>query len=623
MLKFENLTISRGNKYLLENINWFIKPKQRIGLIGNNGCGKSSLFALLRGEIEAQTGHVDKKSISDIAYLAQEIHVSNQIAIDFVIDGDEQFRKLEKKLQTAQDKGDGQAIAKLHEQLQIIDAYSIKARAANILNGLGFSHQDQKKALNDFSGGWLMRLNLAKTLISRADLLLLDEPTNHLDLEALLWLENFLKKYPSTLILISHDRDFLDKVVNVIAHIEHKTIKLYTGNYSEFEKLRAEKLLLQQAQFDKQQKIRAHMQSFVDRFRAKATKAKQAQSRVKALEKMQLVSAVQLDAPFQFEFKEPLKKPSPLLTLDNVKLSYGEKIILNKVNFSLQPGDRISIIGPNGAGKSTLIKCLARLLKPTSGEVHINQHTKFGYFAQHQLDHLIIQDSPLQHLQSIATHASEQQLRNFLGGFGFKDDMATTAIASFSGGEKARLALALIVWQQPNILLLDEPTNHFDLTMRQALSLALQEYEGALILISHDRHLIRTTTDELYLVYQQGLQRFSGSIDDYPTWLREHNLSSESSKPESSSNKKQNRIDAAQIRKQQKPLREKIKKIEKELKSLEQKLEKLNLLLQDQTLYDANNKDKLQTLLKDQGLLKQQLQTIEDEWLLAQDQLSS
>jgi len=626
MLKLSNLSLRRGRRILLKDVNLNIKRNQKIGLVGKNGCGKSSLFALLQGDLSCDHGTVEVPAETTWAHLEQEIDATDQKAIDYVLDGDREFRQFQSALINAENQHDGMAIAELHEKIRSIDGYAINARAAAILSGLGFTQNQHVDSVKSFSGGWRMRLNLARTLLSRANILLLDEPTNHLDLPALLWLEQWVQKISGTVLLISHDRDFLDSVVTTIAHIEHQNIKLYSGNYSGFENQRIQALTLQQSLFEKQRRERAHMQRFIDRFRAKATKSKQAQSRMKALENMPLITAAHVDSPFHFQFREPERNPDPLVRLEKCDVGYrfdneNEHLILRNINITIRPGDRLAIIGPNGAGKSTFIKLLAGVLKQKQGKYESNSQLNIGYFAQHQLDQLMIDASPLEQLQSQDPKTREQTCRNFLGGFGFNDDMALNPITHFSGGEKARLALALLVWKKPNLLLLDEPTNHFDLDMRSALTIALQEFKGAVVLISHDRHLIRTSTDELLLVYQQQIKKFPGSIDDYPAWLEQSRSSSakedSSVGPTKNRSKKQERQEAAREREKRKSLTGKIKQLEKEISRLEEELSCIEAELSDTSIYEDENKSRLQKLLIKQADKKRLLAEKEKAWFEA------
>lgn len=497
MIVFSSLQIRRGIRVLLDNATATINPGQKVGLVGKNGCGKSTLLSLLKGEITSDAGSVTFPSNWALAWVNQETPALGKPALEYVIDGDREYRQLEAELADANQRDDGNAIALLHGKLDAVQAWSIHARAASLLHGLGFSQEQLQRPVSDFSGGWRMRLNLAQALICRSDLLLLDEPTNHLDLDAVIWLERWLKSYEGTLILISHDRDFLDPVVDKIVHIEQQAMYEYTGNYTSFERQRVAKLAQQQSLYESQQEKVAHLQSYIDRFRAKASKAKQAQSRIKMLERMEMIAPAHVDNPFSFSFRAPENLPNPLLKMEKVTAGYGDRIILDAIKLNLVPGSRIGLLGRNGAGKSTLIKLLAGELEAMEGKIGLAKGIKLGYFAQHQLEYLRADESPVQHLARIAPNVLEQQLRDYLGGFGFQGDKVSEITERFSGGEKARLVLALIVWQRPNLLLLDEPTNHLDLDMRQALTEALIDFEGALVVVSHDRHLLRATTDDL------------------------------------------------------------------------------------------------------------------------------
>lgn len=615
MITLRNVLLRRGPNILLEDVNWTIYHSQRIGLIGENGAGKSSLFAMLLGEVAADRGQVDIPAQLKLAHVAQETPAYSKSALDFTLDGDVELRQLEQELELAEQADDGERMAVLHQRFGEIDAYTAPSRAAQLLNGLGFNQQEQQRSVSDFSGGWRVRLNLAKALMSRSDVLLLDEPTNHLDLDAVLWLQQWLKRYTGTLILISHDRDFLDEVVDHIAHIAKQQLKLYSGNYSSFEKQRAIAIQLQQAGYEKQQKKIEHLQSFISRFKAKASKARQAQSRMKALDRMEVISAVQAESPFHFSFKEVSKCPNPLLAVDNATVAYGEKIVLTHLNLSIAPTDRIALLGPNGAGKSSLIKLLAAELEPAKGERVEGPGLKIGYFAQHQVDHLKMHATPLQNLQELAPNAREQELRTFLGGFGFSGNRILQVIKDFSGGEKSRLALALIVWQRPNILLLDEPTNHLDLEMRNALSLALQEYEGAMILVSHDRFLLRSTADRLILVANGKAENFEGDVGDYEKWLFEFRKQANAA----ASNKKSAPPVVVKTSDERKAILAKVKKLETEMAKLETELAKVELVLADVTIYEEQNKDKLLKNTKRQAEIAKQLKTLEEEWLGLQD----
>ena len=600
-------------------------------MTGANGCGKSSLFAVFRGELVVDNGDVKIPKDWTLAHVAQEAPANERPAIEHVLDGDEEWRDLEQKIQDPEHP----RYPKYYSRYEEIDGYAARSRAAQLLSGLGFKHADIEKPAKEFSGGWRVRLSVAKALMCRSDLLLLDEPTNHLDLDAVLWLERWLKNYHGTLILIAHDRDFLDQLTSHTLHIESQKARLYKGNYSAFEKIRAEQLANQQVQFNKQQKEVAHMQDFVRRFRAKATKAKQAQSRLKALERMELIAPAHVDSPFSFTIPEPEKNPSPLLSLHKVAIGYGDSTVVEDIEFAMTPGDRVGLIGPNGAGKSTVIKMLAGELKQSSGNYHSSKEINIGYFAQHQIEQLQMQHSPMEHLKILdlecnAGKATENQMRRYLGSFGFSGNKATSKVAPFSGGEKSRLALALICYQRPNLLLLDEPTNHLDIDMRQALAVALQEYSGAVVLVSHDRHLLKVNSDKLILVANGRATEFQGSVDDYPKWLAEHNRGAEHSDLSSpsqvevaavitaSAKKEQKRLEAEKRQKLQ-PLSNKIKRAERVMEKLELEKQTIQNKLADNDLYNEENKDQLRDLLTDQAYLQKELETAEAQWLEASE----
>lgn len=624
MLNLTNLTLRRGGRVLFQDVNLTIHAGQKVGITGANGTGKSSLFSLLRGELHADSGDFSLPPGTVIAHVAQETPALEVPAIEYVLDGDQELRKLQAALATAEQNADGVAIASLHGQMGNIDAYTAPARAARLLNGLGFTTAQEATPVRNFSGGWRMRLNLAQALMCRSDLLLLDEPTNHLDLDAVLWLEEWLRTYSGTLLLISHDRDFLDRVAHQIAHIEHQGIRLYSGNYSDFEVRRAEHLAQQQSSYERQQREMAHIRSYVDRFRAKATKARQAQSRLKALARMELISPAHVDSPFHFEFSMPEKMPDPLIQLEKVSAGYGTHTILSDINLNLAPGQRIGLLGPNGAGKSTLIKILGGTLPPGQGKRIQAQDLKVGYFAQHQLEQLDHQASPLLHLQRLAPSAREQSLRDFLGGFGFNGDRILEAVAPFSGGEKARLVLALLVYQRPNLLLLDEPTNHLDLEMRHALTIAMQGYTGALVVVSHDRHLLRTVADELWLVANGKVISFDGDLEDYRDWLTAQRREDRTGiQPDSApascipaKRKEQRRLDAEQ-RKQLQPLKKEIQRLEQSMGRLHAKKAELEAMLADTSMYVAARKDELKAKLLEQARLDENLSQAEEAWLSA------
>ncbi|MCG3758099.1 ABC transporter ATP-binding protein [Vibrio cincinnatiensis] len=630
MITFSDIQLLRGGKPLLEQASATIHPGDKIGLVGKNGCGKSTLFALIKEEISIDAGSFSLPAHWELAWVAQETPALERQALEYVIDGDREYRQLEKQLSEAEHMDHGTRVAELHGQIETIGGYSIKARASELLDGLGFSQEQMSWNLTQFSGGWRMRLNLAQALICRSDLLLLDEPTNHLDLDAVMWLERWLQSYPGTLVLISHDRDFLDPIINRIIHIENQQLNEYTGNYSSFEVQRAQKMMQQQAQFQKQQKQMAHMQSYIDRFRYKASKARQAQSRIKALEKMEKVLPAQFDNPFSFEFREPSALPNPILMMDNVSAGYGDHLILEKIRLNLVPGSRIGLLGRNGAGKSTLIKLLSSELKAQGGDLTYSQGVKIGYFAQHQLETLHPQETPLQHMMQLAPDKTELELRNYLGSFGFHGDKALENVGPFSGGEKARLVLALVVWQKPNLLLLDEPTNHLDLDMRQALTLALQSFEGAMVIVSHDRYLLRATTDDLYLVHDKQVAPFDGDLTDYYKWLTDQQKmarkEAQATQPNkntgnSAAAKKEQKRREADFRKQTAPIRKKLTQLEEKMDKLTATLAQSELALSDTSLYEAENKAKLTEVLATQASRKSELEHIESEWMTEQENL--
>lgn len=633
MIFFSDLTLKRGQTLLLEHANATIHTGQKVGLVGKNGCGKSSLFALLKQELSAEGGEAKYPAQWSLAWVNQETPALDISALEYVIQGDREYTQLIKQLEQANADNNGNLIATLHAKLDTIDAWTIQSRASTLLHGLGFSTEQLQSPVKSFSGGWRMRLNLAQALICRSDLLLLDEPTNHLDLDAVIWLERWLSQYRGTLLLISHDRDFLDPIIDRVFHIEQQKIFDYTGNYSSFEIQRATKLAQQNAAYQQQQQKIAHLQKFIDRFKAKATKAKQAQSRVKALEKMELIAPAYADSPFSFEFREPLAMPNPLLMMDKVSAGYGEKTVLQSVKLNLVPGSRIGLLGRNGAGKSTLIKLLAGEIQAQSGHTQLAKGVQLGYFAQHQLDTLRADESALWHLARLAPEKTEQELRNYLGGFAFQGDKVKQEVSSFSGGEKARLVLALIVWQRPNLLLLDEPTNHLDLDMRQALTEALTQYEGSLVIVSHDRHLLRSTVNEFYLVHDGKVEEFNGDLDDYQKWLNELNTQLEFAKKSenptacqtenSAANRKEQKRLEAELRQQAAPLRKQLSQLEKALEKQSGYLAELEEILASEEIYSAENKARLTDTLAKQVEAKKQLEEIEMQWLETQEALET
>jgi ATP-binding cassette subfamily F protein 3 len=600
----------------------------RLGLVGANGSGKSSLFSMLLGELDADEGILNMSASDRISHVAQESPSGPLSALDFVIDGDQELRNVQTAIEIAEHESKSGDPHRLYEQLEQLDGFTAEARAARLLHGLGFGEDSHRTPVQEFSGGWRMRLNLARALMCPAEIMLLDEPTNHLDLPAILWLERWLKKFQGILMVASHDRDFLDAVCNHVANIEHQQIRLYAGNYSQFEKRRSEQLAQQHAMHKRQQKEVKHIQSYVDRFRYKASKAKQAQSRLKMLERMTLIAPAHVDSPFRFQFLTPVKQPHHLAKLEQAVAGYSEPV-LSDIDVLISAGDRIGLLGVNGAGKSTLVKALCDGSTLLAGERTVSKDTKIGYFAQHQLDLLQPEQSPFDHLKAVAPEDRESELRNFLGRFGFNGERIFETVAPFSGGEKARLVLALMIRQQPNLLLLDEPTNHLDLEMRQALSRALVDYSGALVVISHDRHLLRSVCDELLIVHDGIVDRFNRSLDDYPAWLREQQVSkspvqtapSPQDRAGSVSRKQQRQTEARQ-RQALKPLSDRVRSIEKKLETHRKNLEVLELKLTDTTLYsDPSRKDELAAIIRDQAGLKSAIETQEWDWLAASEAL--
>ncbi|VVQ03111.1 putative ABC transporter ATP-binding protein YheS [Pseudomonas fluorescens] len=627
MIRLQNLTLQRGPQRLLEDAELTLHAGHKAGLIGANGAGKSSLFALIRGELHPDSGDCFLPADWRIAHMRQEIETLERLAVDYVLDGDLRLLEVQRDLAAAEAAHDGAAQARLHSELDSADGYTADARARKLLAGLGFTNEQMDRQVGDFSGGWRMRLNLAQALMCPSDLLLLDEPTNHLDLDAIIWLEEWLKSYPGTLLLISHDRDFLDEVVDHVAHVDQRKITLYRGGYSAFERARAERLAQQQQAYEKQQAQRAHMESYIARFKAQATKARQAQSRIKALERMEELSAAHVDSPFDFVFRESSKISSPLIDLSDASLGYGDKTILEKVKLQLTPGARIGLLGPNGAGKSTLIKNLAGELSPIAGRLTRGENTVVGYFAQHQLDSLDSKASPLLHMQRLAPTEREQTLRDFLGGFDFRGARIDEPVLNFSGGEKARLALALIAWERPNLLLLDEPTNHLDLEMRLALTMALQEFSGAVLVVSHDRHLLKSTTDNFYLVADGKVEEFDGDLEDYARWLVEYRqrnapVSNTPVNPDKT-DKKAQRQAAAALRQQLAPHKREADKLEAELGKLHEKLAKVDASLGDSDIYEPARKNELRDLLAEQAKLKVREGELEEAWMEALELLES
>nr|CCA82313.1 putative ABC transporter, ATP binding component [blood disease bacterium R229] len=644
VIRFDNLVLQRGTKVLFDHASATLNPGERAGLVGVNGSGKSTLFALLRGELHADGGEVAIPPTWQIAHVAQETPAVERSALDYTLDGDTRLRDIERRLADAEARHDGHAQAEAHAAFADADGYTAPARAQALLLGLGFTMAQTQQPVASFSGGWRMRLNLAQALMCPSDLLLLDEPTNHLDLDAVVWLEDWLARYPGTLVMISHDREFLDAVCNVTLHIEHCKLKRYGGNYTQFETQRLQQMALQEASYARQQKQIAHLESFITRFKAKASKAKQAQSRVKALERMERLAPVHAAAGFAFEFREPDAAPNPMLTFEGVDCGYpgpdaeAPITILNHLTFSIQTGQRIGLLGANGQGKSTLVKTLADTLASLSGAIRRGKGLQIGYFAQHQLETLDDHASPLLHLARLAPDVREQELRDFLGSFNFRGDIATAPIAPFSGGEKARLALALIVWQRPNLLLLDEPTNHLDLDTREALTMALAQFDGTLILVSHDRHLLRATTDQFLLVGQGTVAPFDGDLDDYRDWLLKQAAAKRAaaSTPAAAAtagtngaapaaNRRDQKREEAEQRQRlatlRKPLQKDVDTIEKRMAPLQQEKAALEAFLADGTTYADANKLRLVESLRRQAEVNAELDQLEERWLALQEQL--
>ena len=641
MIKFDAVTLRRGPRVLFADASFSLFRGEKIGITGENGSGKSSLLAMVRGALQPDAGQIEMPGNLATAHVAQELGAIERAAIEFVLDGDEELRQVEALIAAAEAAADtdGTKLAELYTRYAAIGGYDARARAAQLMHGLGFATGDEPRLVREFSGGWRVRLNVARALMCRSELLLLDEPTNHLDLDAIVWLEGWLRDYQGTLLLIAHDREFLDRVVNRIVNIEQQRVTAYSGNYSDFEVMRAASLAQQGALYEKQQREIAHMEDFVRRFRAKATKARQAQSRIKALERMQRIAPAHVDSPFQFSFAEPPRLPRPLLAIKDQKAGYDGRVLLAGVALTVYPGDRISLLGRNGAGKSTLIKLLAGELPSQGGTRDDARDLAMGYFAQHQLEQLDDGASPLLHLQRLAQHlgqrATEQEQRNFLASFGFRGDRVFEPVGPFSGGEKARLALSLVAWRKPNLLLLDEPTNHLDLEMRQALAMALQEYAGAVIMVSHDRHLLATVTDRFLLVADGCVQEFDGDLDDYARWLsRGHQAEAPSAKaggpapegrPPKESRPARDATAKPAAREAQKkslaPLRARLTRVEKRMQELATRASELDGLLADPALYAAGARTRQMELGTQRAHVAQEIEQVEAEWLELSEEL--
>jgi ATP-binding cassette subfamily F protein 3 len=625
MLQINKLHIQLGNKLLFDDASATVFPNHKVAIVGANGCGKSTLFSAIKDQHFHDSGEIQFPKGWRLAWVKQETPAMERSALDYVIDGHHTYRQLSAELEQAENENNGQKIAHCYHELENINAFAIPSKAGELLNGLGFSQQQHHLPVSSFSGGWRMRLNLAQALLVDSDCLLLDEPTNHLDLDAVIWLEKWLAKYSGTILLISHDRDFIDNICNSIIHVENCQLNQYTGNYSNFERQRSEKLAQQQANYEKQQAEIKHIQSFVDRFKAKASKAKQAQSRIKMLERMEQIAPAHIDSQFHFEFKPAKQLPNPIIKFDKVAAGYDNKPILKNIKLNLVPGSRIGLLGKNGAGKSTLIKTLAKELTPLSGDVEHSKHLKIGYFCQHQLEQLTKGNSPVQHLKQLNPALTEQEARNYLGSFGFNGDQSLDVIDAFSGGEKARLVLALLVYQQPNLLLMDEPTNHLDIEMRQALTIALQSFDGAMILISHDRHLLKASCDDLYLVDSGSVTAFNDDLEGYHQWLLEQNSSKEKSeddnKQHSAQAKKEQKRIEAEMRKELSPIKKQADALEKQQAKYSNSLAEIEETLADTELYNPENKAKLTGVLAQQTEYKSKLEELELAWFECEEQI--
>ena len=641
MLNFTDVTLRRGPRVLFADASFGLFRGEKVGITGENGSGKSSLLSLVRGDLHPDSGSFDMPPDLAIAHVSQELLATDQAAIEFVLDGDAELRSLERDIAAAEAADHGARIGELHGRYAVVGGYDARSRAGRLLHGLGFTSADESRPVRAFSGGWRVRLNVAQALMCRSELLLLDEPTNHLDLDAILWLERWLIDYPGTLLLIAHDREFLDRVVDRVVNIEHGRARAYRGNYSAFEEQRAAELAEQAALVTRQQQQIRHMESFVERFRAQATKARQAQSRLKALERMQRIAPAHVDSPFEFEFRQPEKLPRPLLALENQSAGYGERVLLQRVGLTIAPGDRIALLGRNGAGKSTLMKLLAGELAGLSGTRTEARDLALGYFAQHQLEQLVADDSPLDNLKRLAagaaTRTTEQELRDFLAGFGFAGERVFEPVAPFSGGEKARLMLAIVTFRRPNLLLLDEPTNHLDLEMRQALAVALQDYAGAVVVVSHDRHLLRTVADQFYVVHAGRVQPFDGDLEDYAQWLAQTGVteaagaasgaagaqSGAEPRGDSAEVRRQRRREDAQRRAALSPLKAQLARLESQLDSLARETQQVQTALGAAGIYTEEAKSRLRELLEKQTQLVRDTEQVEAAWLSGSEELEA
>src|SRR6056297_2845398 len=622
MIILRDISLRRGSKLLLQSANATLQPGQRLALIGANGCGKSSLFSLLLGQMGADSGEIEGMNNLRVAHMAQEVHATAEPACEFVWRGDTQLAQLKDTLRNLENAGDFERAARIHPELEAIDGYSAERRSIRLLQGLGFAESDVTRAVSDFSGGWRIRLNLARALMTPSDVLLLDEPSNHLDLDATLWLQQWLQRYPGTLLLISHDRDFIDATCERILHIEQQSLQTYKGNYSDFERLRAERLANQQANYERQQRRAAEIEDFVRRFRYKATKAKQAQSRLKELERMQMLAPAHADSPFDFRFVPPEKSSDPLVRLDECALGYGQTPVLQNVDLQLRPGTRLGLLGRNGAGKSTLLKSIVGALPLLAGRRSQGEHLRIGYFDQQQLEALDMQASPALHIQRLSPDAREQAVLDFLGGFNFRGDAVKAPVEPLSGGEKARLALAMVVWQRPNLLVLDEPTNHLDLDMRHAMEVALVDFAGALVLVSHDRHMLRNTVEELLLVHDGQVEEYRDDLRAYESWIMSRYSSEQRpATTNGSDNRKQKRQDSAASREQRRPLQKKLERTEREMTKIAGQLIAVREQLADTEIYTDERREALEELLLKEGRLQVQADALDDTWLTQQQAL--